>query len=356
MGMKNPLSFIILIMAVYAVIGMGGMEAGAVSNISRQNMDNKTGEINVYSSRKEVLVRELFDEFSHLNNIKVNYITDDPSKLIARIESEGELTKADLFICADVSNLVLAENRGLLDKVDSKILNDAIPSTLRDGYWFGLTKRARVIVYAKDRVNVDDLESYEGLADPKWKKRIVVRSSNHPYNQSLLSSIINANGESKARTWVKGLVANFARVPQGGDIDQIRAVAAGEGDVAIVNSYYYGRILNSDFKSDKEIARKVDVFFPNQNDRGTMMNISGAAVVKYAKNRENAIALLEFMVSSKAQNIYAQKNQEYPVLESVKLSKVLSAWPKYKQDNESLLSVGANLKKAVRIADEEGWR
>ena len=290
------------------------------------------------------------------NNIKVNYITDDPNKLIARIENEGELTKADLFICADVSNLVLANNRGLLDKVDSKVLNDGIPAKLRNGYWFGLTKRARAIVYAKDRVKIDDLEDYEGLADPKWHGRVLTRSSNHPYNQSLLAAIINADGEENARAWVRGLVANLARKPQGGDIDQIRAVAAGEGDVAIVNSYYYGRILNSDLQSDKKIADKVGIFFPNQKNRGTMMNISGAAVIKHAKNRDNAISLLEFMVSPQAQGIYAEQNQEYPVVESVPLSKVLANWPEYKQDNESLLSVGDNLRKAVLIADEEGWR
>ncbi|MBQ4874543.1 MAG: extracellular solute-binding protein [Rickettsiaceae bacterium H1] len=316
----------------------------------------KTMEVNVYSSRKETLVRDLFDEFSRINNVKVNYITDDPSKLIARMESEGNLTKADLFISADVTNLILAEQRGLLQEINSQILNDAIPENLRSDKWFGLTKRARVIVYAKDRVDVKELDSYEGLADSKWKGKVLVRSSNSPYNQSLLASIIRADGERAARSWVKGLVDNFARSPQGGDIDQIRAVEAGEGDVAIVNSYYYARLLASDLSSDKEIADKVGIYFPNQDGRGTMMNISGAAVVKHARNKLNAISLLEFMVSPNAQNIYAQNNQEYPVLKSVKLSPVLAKWPDYKQDEASLLTVGSYMKQAIKIADEEGWR
>lgn len=315
----------------------------------------KTKEVNVYSSRKEILMRDLFDEFSRTNNVKVNYITDDPNKLIARIEHEGNFSKADLFISADITNLILAEEKELLEKIHSTILNDAIPENLRTGRWYALTKRARILVYAKDRININDLDSYEQLANPMWKGKILVRSSNSPYNQSLLASIIHINGERKARSWVRGLVKNFARPPNGGDIDQIRAVAAGEGDVAIVNSYYYARLAASDLQSDKEIVEKVGVYFPNQNKEGTMMNISGAGVVKHAKNRINAIALLEFMVNSVAQNAYAQNNQEYPILNAVKLSPILASWPEYKQDNSSLLNIKKHMREAIKIADEEGW-
>ncbi len=348
----------ILVITIVLLLVVGFMFFRNIGYNQNQNeekglINNKTQEVNVYSSRKEILTRELFDEFSRINNIKVNYIIDDAAKLISRIENEGELTKADLFISADVTNLILAEQRGLLEEVNSPILNTSIPDTLRDNYWFGLTKRARLIVYSKERVDVNELNSYEGLADPKWKGKILVRSSNSPYNQSLLASIIDANGERAARSWVRGLVKNFARNPQGGDIDQIRAVAAGEGDVAIVNSYYYARLLASE--QDKAIAEKVGVFFPNQDSRGTMMNISGAGLVKHAKNKANAIALLEFMVSPVAQNVYAQNNQEYPVLTSVKLSPTLSSWPEYKQDNNSLLGVENSMKAAIKIADEEGW-
>ncbi len=356
MNLKSK--FIIIFVALSVLFGfvflVGPKESNKLVD-EKVAVKNKTSEVNVYSSRKEILVRDLFDEFSCKNNIKVNYITDDAGKLIARIESEGDLSKADLFIAADMTNLILAEERGVLEKIDSKVLEEAVPENLRNGYWFALTKRARVIVYAKGRVDPEELSSYEDLADPKWKGKILVRSSGSPYNQSLLASIIHANGERAARSWVRGLVNNFARRPQGGDIDQIRAVAAGEGDVAIVNSYYYARLLNSDVKSDQDIVSKIGVFFPNQDGRGTMMNISGAGVVKNARNRSNAIALLEFMVGPEAQGIYAQNNQEYPVLESVKLSSVLSDWPDYKHDDKSLLTVGKYVKQAVKIADEEGW-
>lgn len=347
---------------VWAVIVIGAVYFVTSSNNSKDDIQkkeeraHKTNEVNVYSSRKEILVKDLFDEFSRTHGVKVNYITDDASKLIARMESEGELTKADLFMCADVTHLILAEQRNLLEGVRSQILQDAIPFNLRSDVWFGLTERARVIVYAKDRVDVKDLDTYEGLSAPKWKGKVLVRSSNSPYNQSLLSSIIADDGERTARAWVRGLVENFARSPQGGDIDQIRAVAAGEGDVAIVNSYYYARLLASDIKSDQEIAKKVGIFFPNQKDRGTMMNISGAGVVKNARNKANAIALLEFMVSPVAQEVYAHKNQEYPVLQSIKLSPILAGWPPYKKDEASLKKISRNMKQAVNIADEEGWR
>ena len=354
--MKSRVLIVLAILAVIYILVFLINPKKIATHYDKESIAEKTSEVNVYSSRKEILMRDLFDEFSRINNIKVNYITDDSTKLISRIENEENLSKGDLFISADVTNLILAEKRGLFQEVNSQILNEAIPKKLRNNKWFGLTKRARVIVYARDRVNVNDLNTYESLSDPMWKGKILVRSSSSAYNQSLLASIIHANGERAARAWVKGLVANFARSPQGGDIDQIRAVAAGEGDVAIVNSYYYARILASDLESDKKIAQKVGIYFPNQDGRGVMMNISGAGILKHAKNKVNAINLLEFMVGPIAQNLYAQNNHEYPVLNSVKLSSILASWPRYKQDDTSLLMVGEYMKKAIKIADEEGWR
>lgn len=316
------------------------------------------GVVNIYSSRKEELIKDILRAFTQKTGIKVNHVFDDPTKLISRIKSEGKKTHADLFITADVLNLILAAKIDILSPVDSDILKQTIPANLRSDRWFGLTKRVRLIVYSKDRVNVSDLDDYEGLADPKWKDRVLIRSSSNPYNQSLIASIIAADGEDKAREWIRGLVRNMARPPYGGDTDQIRAVAAGEGDVTIVNSYYVARILTSENKSDRKIAERVGVFFPNQDNRGSMVNISGAGIIKDAKNRKNAIRLLEFMTSPEAQEMYAKNNHEYPILASAPLSAQLLEWEKsgVKLDQSPLENLVPHMDLAVKIADEEGWR
>lgn len=316
----------------------------------------KAGVVNVYSSRKEELIKDLFAAFTVKHNIKVNYIIDEAPKLIARIESEGKNTEADVFLTADIINLLLAEKKSLLRPIKSEILENNISADLRDDYWIALTKRTRLLVYAKDRVNPNELSTYEDLSSAKWKKRLVMRSSNNSYNQSLLASIIAADGEQEARRWVRGIVANFVRHPSGGDTDQIRAVAAGEGDVTIANSYYIARILASSEPEDRKIASKIGIFFPNQYDRGTMLNISGAGITKYSKNPANAIALLEFMISTEAQEMYAKKNQEYPVLETAQISKIISAWGTYKTDQTPLKDLAKYMQLATEIADQEGWK
>lgn len=312
--------------------------------------------VNVYSARKEELIKDIFNEFTRRYNIKVNYIIDDPNKLIARILNEGRNSPADVFLTADVANLILAEKDGLLQEIHSEILENSIPESLRDGYWFALTKRIRLIVYAKDRVDPSELSDYEDLADLKWRDRILMRSSNHTYNQSLLASIIAADGEDEARKWVRGIVRNLARPPYGGDTDQIRSVAAGEGDVAIVNSYYVARILSSKNSNDERIASRIAVFFPNQNNRGSMVNISGAGVLKNSKNKENAQLLLEFMVSPEAQLMYTKSNFEYPILDSVELSEVIKSWGSPKIDTRSLRDMMECMNLAIKISDEEGWK
>ncbi|MDN5248432.1 MAG: extracellular solute-binding protein [Wolbachia endosymbiont of Tyrophagus putrescentiae] len=307
--------------------------------------------VNVYSSRKEELVRTLFEEFTKSTGIKVRYIIDDYSQLLSRIETGGG---ADVFLTADAVNLILAKKRGLLSPVDSEILNSAIPIRFKDSenYWFGLTKRTRILVYNKELVNPKDLSTYEDLASEKWKGKILVRSSTSPYNRSLIAFMVANNGFEKTKEWAKGIVNNMARKPSGGDVDQINAVAAGEGGIAIVNSYYFARSL---YENKKNIS-KLGIFFPNQNGKGVMVNVSGAAVVKNAKNRQNAIALLEFLASKQAQELYAKKNQEYPVVEGVEVSDILNSWGNYLQSDLPLNELEKYLFKAVMIADECGWK
>ncbi|MGL5029403.1 MAG: extracellular solute-binding protein, partial [Wolbachia pipientis] len=223
-----------------------------------------------------------------------------------------------------------------------------------EDYWFGLTKRARILVYNKESVDPKDLSTYEDLANEKWKGKILVRSSTSPYNRSLIAFMIANNGFEKTKEWVSGIVSNMARKPSGGDTDQIYAVAAGEGDVAIVNSYYFARILSSENK--KNVADKLGAFFPNRNDHGVMVNISGAAVTKNAKNRENAIVLLEFLVSKQAQELYAKKNQEYPIIEGVETSDILKSWGNYSQSDLPLSELEKHLFEAVMVADECKWK
>lgn len=326
----------------------------AITFLYRYNEVDDSKVVNVYSSRKEELVRTLFEEFTKETGIKVRYIIDDYSQLLSRIEHGDE---ADLFLAADAVNLILAKKRDLLSKVDSSILKDSIPAKLRDSedYWFGLTKRARILVYNKELVDSKNLSTYEDLANEKWKGKILVRSSTSPYNRSLIAFMIANNGFEKTKSWVKGVVSNMARKPSGGDVDQIYAVAAGEGGVAIVNSYYFARILASHGENDKNIS-KLKAFFPNQNGKGTMINISGASVIKNAKNRENAILLMEFLVSKKAQELYAKKNHEYPVVKGVDVSEILKSWGDYKQSDLPLNELEKYLFKAVMIADEYGWK
>ncbi|CCF78112.1 ABC-type Fe3+ transport system periplasmic component [Wolbachia endosymbiont of Onchocerca ochengi] len=311
--------------------------------------------VNVYSSRKEELVRTLFDEFTKNTGIKVRYVIADYSQLLSRMENGGE---ADLLLTADAVNLILTKKGGLLSQVDSEVLKSAIPAKFRDSenYWFGLTKRTRILVYNKALVDPKELSTYEDLANEKWRGKILVRSSTSPYNRSLIAFMIANDGFERTKKWVNGIVSNMARKPSGGDTDQIYAVAAGEGDVAIVNSYYFARIFSSEDAHEKNIADKLGVFFPNQDNNGVMVNISGAAVTKNAKNRENAIALLEFLISKQAQELYAKKNQEYPIVEDVETSDILQSWGAYLQSNLPLSKLEEHLLEAVMIADECKWK
>lgn len=314
--------------------------------------------VNVYSHRHYDADKQLFKKFEETTGIKVKVVKAKAGELIKRLETEGMNSPADVFITADAGNLHRVKEKGLLQSVDSKVLEASVPATLQDSdnQWFALTKRARIIVYAKDRVKPSDLSTYEDLADPKWKGKIMVRSSSNVYNQSLLASMIAHHGEDKAQAWAEGVVANMAKKPKGNDRYQVKAIANGVGDIAIVNTYYIGKMVNNKDVAQREAVKKVGVFFPNQDNRGAHVNISGAGVTKSAKNKANAVKLLEFLVSPEAQAIFAQANYEYPVLKGTKVSDLVASWGTFKADELSIEKLGMNNKTAVKTFDKAGWR
>lgn len=320
--------------------------------------ENKDQVVNVYTHRHYEADQELFRMFEEKTGIKVQVVNSNADELIQKMSMEGAQSPADVLITVDAGRLTRAKDQGLLQSINSEILENSVPSHLKDEgkYWFGLTKRARIIAYAKDRVKPEELSTYEDLASNKWKDRILIRSSGNIYNQSLLASLIAHNGEEKATSWAHAIVDNMARTPRGGDRDQVKAIVAGEGDVAVVNSYYVGKMLNSSDPEEVSTAEKVGLFFPNQDGRGTHINVSGAGVAKYAPNKENAIRFIEFLVSEDAQKIFANSNYEYPVLESLDPAKTLQDWGAFKEDTLKLTVLGDNNKQAVLIFDEGGWK
>src|SRR5690606_28009989 len=271
---------------------------------------------------------------------------------------EGENSPADVLITVDAGRLHRAKTSGLLQSISSPILDSIIPSNLKDvdNQWFALTKRARVIAYAKDRVNPEEVSTYENLTDEKWNKKILIRSSSNIYNQSLLASIIAHKGEEGAKIWAEGMVKNMARSPKGNDRDQVKAVVAGEGDLAIVNTYYIGMLANSDNPEERKVAESVGIYFPNQETTGTHVNVSGAGVAKHAPNKENAVKFIEFLISEEAQRIFASSNYEYPVNPNVEVSETLMNWGTFKEDTINLSLLGENNKNAVILFDEAGWK
>ena len=316
------------------------------------------GVVNVYSHRHYESDQQLFQRFTELTGIEVKVVSASADELITRLEAEGAASPADVLITVDAGRLHRAKERGLLQPIDSEVLRANVPAHLRDpeGYWFGLTKRARVIVYAKDRVRPEELKSYLDLADERWKGRLLVRSSENVYNQSLLASIIANEGEAKAREWAAAMVRNMARPPSGSDTDQAKAVAAGIGDVAVVNTYYVARLIASSDPEERRVGEQLGVVFPEQDGRGAHVNVSGAGVTRHAPNRANAIRLLEFLSSDEAQRIFAEANHEYPVKPGVEASAVLREWGEFKADTLNLAVLGELNSAAVRIFDEVGWR
>lgn len=314
--------------------------------------------VNVYTHRHYKADDELFSKFTEETGIKVNIVNASADELIQRLETEGKDSNADILITVDAGRLYRAQSKDLLQPIKSKILEANISDKYRekDGYWYGLTYRARIIAYSKDRVNPDDIQSYEDLADPKWKNKIVIRSSENVYNQSLLASIILADGEDSAKEWAEGVVANMARNPKGSDRDQVKAVASGEGDIAVVNTYYIGLMLNDENIEERKAGESVGIIFPNQNGRGTHINISGIGVTKYAPNKENAIKLIEFLSGKEAQQTLANLNYEYPINPEANKASILKTWGDFKADSVELYKLGEYNSSAVKIFDEVGWK
>ncbi len=315
-------------------------------------------EVNLYSARKEKLIKPLLDQFTQETGVKVNLVTGKADALLKRLQMEGKNSPADLLITTDAGRLHRAKVSGVTQGFKSTLLEANIAANFRDpeGHWYGLTLRSRPILYVKGKVDPADLSTYEALADPKWKRRICIRSSSNIYNQSLVASMIASSGMAATEKWATALVKNFARPPKGGDRDQIKAAAAGQCDIAIANTYYLAGMLTSNDAGQRAAAEKMALFWPNQNDRGAHVNVSGIALTKAAKNKTNAIKLAEYLVGAEAQQWYAEKNGEYPVRAGVPQSSLLAGWGKFKMDSLNLSKLGELNPNAVRLMDRAGWK
>ena len=323
--------------------------------------------VNLYSARHYPTDEALYSGFTKATGIKIQRVDSDDAGIMARLKAEGSASPADVILLVDAARLYRGEADGLFLPVRSKVLEDAIPANLRatptaDGGipWFGLSTRARVIVYNKAKVNKDDVDTYEELGDPKNKGKLCIRSGSHPYNLSLFGAVTEHMGEQKAEAWLKGVVANLARAPKGGDTDQIKAVAAGECYIAVSNSYYLARLMRSAKPEDKAVVDKVAVVFPNQQSWGTHLNIAGGAVARHTKNQANAIKFLEYLANPEAQNYFANGNNEWPAAKGVELDnpalKAMTDGKPFKSETIPIGAVGANTTKVQQMLDRVGFR
>ncbi len=348
--MKSSLKFFIFCLLSGALIA----SAAALRAMADDNV------VNIYSARKEALILPALEQFQEHTGIQFNLVTGKADELLKRIELEGDATPADLFITVDAGRLHRARHAGVLQPITSEVVSTSVPANLRDpdDLWTGLSMRARPIFYSTDRVNPSELSTYEQLGDEIWRGRICIRSSSNIYNQSLVASMIESIGADKTLQWATRFVRNFARPPSGGDTDQIKAVAAGLCDVAIANTYYYGRLAASSDAADQRIAESVGVFWPNQSmgERGVHVNVSGAGITRYAKNKDNATRLLEYLLTEQSQLWYAQVNHEYPVVSDVPISNVLMDIGPFRADRINMSALGENNRKAVELMDLAGWR
>ena len=313
-------------------------------------------EVNVYSYRQEFLMAPLYEAFTAQTGIEVNSIYLKKG-LIERLVQEGDNSPADIILTVDIGRLTDAVKQGVTQPLDNDTLKQNIPEQYRDpdGHWFGLTSRARMIVASKDRVDPAQLTTYEDLADEKFSGRICTRSGKHAYMVALTASIIANSGEQAAEDWLSGLKKNLARKPQGNDRAQVKAIKEGECDIAVINNYYMGKMLNDEKGEQQAWAQAVTVIFPNQQDRGTHMNISGIALTKSAPNKDNAVKFMEFLSSDEAQKIYAEVNYEYPVNPSVEQSELVKSWGEFKPDDLSLAKIAGLRAQASKLADIVGY-
>jgi iron(III) transport system substrate-binding protein len=346
-----------------ALLTVGLAGCGTDSGSEPEKTTEKAAEpeskvVNVYTARHYEADEQVFKDFTEKTGIEVNVVKAEAEELIERLKREGESTEADVFITVDGGVLANAKNNDILQPVESDIVNEQVPENLRDkeNYWVGLSTRARVIVYSKDRVKPEDLSTYEDLTSDKWQGKVLARSSTSLYNQSLLASFIELNGEEAAQEWADGIVKNFARQPDGGDRDQAKAIAAGTGDVAIMNTYYVGLMLNSEDAEEKKVAENIGVFYPNQETNGTHVNISGLALTKHSPNKENAVELIEYMTSVEAQEYLSANNYEFPVNPDAALPEVLSSWGEFKMQELNFDTLGEHNAKAIEIFNKSGWK
>jgi iron(III) transport system substrate-binding protein len=322
--------------------------------------------VNLYSARHYSTDEALYSNFTKQTGIRINRVDADDAGIMARLKAEGTASPADVILLVDAARLYRGEADGLFQPIRSKVLEDAIPTNLRaqpaaDGgiSWFGFSTRARVIVYDKIALKKSDVDTYEKLASPELKGKLCIRSGSHPYNLSLFGAVTEHLGEAKAEQWLKGVVANLARDPKGGDTDQIKAVAAGECAVAVTNSYYLARMMRSNNPADRAATERVGVVFPNQNSWGTHLNIAGGAVAKHAKNRDNAVKLLEYLASPEAQNYFANGNNEWPAAKGVKADNPALAsmtGGSFKSETIPIGTVGANQAKVQQMLDRVGFK
>ncbi|MEM9532797.1 MAG: Fe(3+) ABC transporter substrate-binding protein [Pseudomonadota bacterium] len=316
------------------------------------------GEVNLYSSRHYDTDLRLYDDFTAATGIKVNLIEAGADELIERIKNEGAFSPADVLLTVDAGRLWRAEQAGVLQPVESDMLTNRVPENLRhpDGLWFGLSKRARVIVYNKEAGRPAPLDTYEDLADPAHRGRVCIRSSGNIYNISLLAGLVARLGSEAAESWAKGVVENFARPPQSNDTGQLRAVASGECGIAVVNTYYLARLAASDDPAEQAVANAVGIIFPNQETSGTHVNISGGGVVTTSPNRNNAVKFLEYLTSDQAQRYFANGNNEYPAVTGLDASSVVEALGTFAEDQLNASLLGQNQAEAIMVFDRAGWK
>jgi iron(III) transport system substrate-binding protein len=317
------------------------------------------GVLNLYSARHYQTDEALYANFTRQTGVKINRIELGDEQLLQRLRSEGANSPADVVLLVDAARLWSAQNEGLFQPTQSKVLEERIPAQLRssDNTWFGFSTRARVIVYNRDAVKAEDVDTYEKLAEPKNKGKVCTRSGSHPYMLSLLGSIVQRSGENAAEAWARGMVANMARAPKGGDTDQIKGVATGECGVALTNSYYWVRMLRSQDAKDRDVASKVGFVWPNQATSGTHVNVSGGAVAKNAPNRANAVAFLEYLSGAEAQGYFANGNNEWPAVKgALAANPALESLGKFKADEMPIASIGKAIVPAQKILDRAGYQ
>ncbi|MGL4398266.1 MAG: Fe(3+) ABC transporter substrate-binding protein, partial [Luteolibacter sp.] len=317
-----------------------------------------TEELNVYTHRHYAIDQKVNELFKQETGIEVKVVNAEADQLVERLKSEGANSPADVLITVDAGRMQKAKEEGLLQPLKSEVLDKLTPADLRDsdGHWYPYALRARVILVSKERVKAGEIKDYEDLAKPEWKGRLLIRSSSSSYNQSLAASMISAHGEEAAGAWAKGVVSNFARPPQGGDRDQIKAVASGLADVCVANTYYFGLLQNSPDAAEREAAEKLRVVFPNQGGRGTHVNVSAAGVTKHAKNGENARKYLEFLVTPEVQKLIANGSYEYPISMDLSLCPTHEKWGSFKIDRETFPKMREDQAKAAKLFDAAGWK